>query len=157
MEWFGLVRTFIDKLVQSSCHGQGYLSDQVSQSLIQLDFQGYSTHRDSLDGISQYLTTFIMKNFSLISNLNWSSFSFKPFHLVLSCHSKMPLSIFLISSHYVLKVSSFSPAFSSLCWTNPALSAFLCRRGVTTFWTFLQSSSGSIIMQHHRSQMWFCN
>lgn len=121
MEWFGLVRTFIGNLVQSSCHGKGYLSDQVSQSLIQLDFQGLSTHRDSLDSISQYLTTFIMKNFSFISNLNWPSFSFKPFHLVLCC-SKMLLSIFLISSHYVYwKAAVFLQPFL-LCVEQPQLS-----------------------------------
>jgi len=51
----------------------------------------------SLGNLCQALTTFMVKNFFLVSNLNPPSFSLKPFLLVLSLHAlvKSPSPAFL--------------------------------------------------------------
>ena len=53
----------------------------------------------SLGSLCQCLTTLMVKNFFLISNLDLPSFSFEPFPLVLSLHISFKLVILLIVPH----------------------------------------------------------
>jgi len=89
-EWFGLEGTLLIIQFQHSCHRQGHLPlDQVAQSPVQpaLNTAREGAATASLGNLCQGLTTLIVKNFFLISNLNLPSFSLKPLSLVLSCHA----------------------------------------------------------------------
>ena len=62
------------------------ISAQAAQGPIQPGLehlQGWTGHPQPLWAAVQHLTTLIGKNFPLMSNLNLSSFNFKPFPLVL--------------------------------------------------------------------------
>lgn len=74
--------------------------DQAARSAIQTDlkcFQGLGYPQLPWESLIQGLTTIIVKNFFLVSNLNYSLFSLKAFSFVLSlCPSKMSISSFLV-------------------------------------------------------------
>ena len=66
--------------IQLTCRDQGHIQlDQVAQSPVQPDLECLQ----EWGNLFQY-TTFIVNKYFLISNLNFPSFSLKPFPLVLS-------------------------------------------------------------------------
>ena len=100
----------------------------------------------SLGNLFHCLTTPIIKNFFLISNLNLHSFRLKPFPLVLSQQIllKSLSSSFLYSPslHTGRLLSGLPRTFSPPGWTAPAPSACPCKGGVPSLATFLWPSSG---------------
>jgi len=93
--------TFKDHLVQGPCHGQGHLPlDQVAQSPIQpgLEHSQGGASTAPLGNLFQCLTTLVVKNFFLISNLNLPSFNLKPLTPcpITTSPSKKSLSSFLV-------------------------------------------------------------
>jgi len=90
LEWLGLEGTSRIIKLQTLCFMQGcqlshLILDQAAQGPIQPGrehLQGWGIH--SLSGqLFQHLTTLIVKNFPLISNLNLPSFNLQPFPLLL--------------------------------------------------------------------------
>jgi len=88
IESFELEGTLKGHLVQLSSNEQGYPQlDHIAQSPIQPDLPSVSkvgVSTESLGNLFQCLNTLIVKNFFLICNLNLTTFSLKPFALVLS-------------------------------------------------------------------------
>jgi len=86
IEWFVLEETFKVYLIQAPYHGRGHHSlykvDQSPSNLI-LNTSSDGESTTSLDILFQILTTLILKNVFLTSNLN-IPFSFKLLFLVLS-------------------------------------------------------------------------
>jgi len=100
MVWVG--KDLKGHLIPTPLHGQGHLLlDQVAQSPIQPGlehFQGGGAFTASLGNLFKYLTSLMVKNFILISNLDITCFSLKPLPLVLSLHAlvKSPSPAFLL-------------------------------------------------------------
>ena len=87
IESFELDGTLKGHLIQPSCNEQGHLQlDQVlrAQSSLTASVTRNGSSTTSLGSLCQCLTTLSVKNISLISSLNLSSFTWKPFPLVLS-------------------------------------------------------------------------
>jgi len=93
--------------VPTPCHGQRqHPPAQAAQGPIQLTLWAPpGMDPASLGSLCQCLTTLWVKNFFLTSNLNFSSFSLKPFPLVLSLadHAKKSVPLLLISSLQILE------------------------------------------------------
>ena len=87
VEWPGLKRTTMIFKFQPPCYVQGHQPpDQAAQGHIQPGlecFQGWGVHNLLLGQPVQCVTTLCVKKFLLISNLNLSCLSLKPFPLVL--------------------------------------------------------------------------
>ena len=91
IEWLGLEGTSRVIKFQPPCHRQGCQSlDQVLDQIawappdLALNTSRNGTTTTSLGNLFQHPSTFSVKNFPLISNLNLLSFSLKPSPLVLS-------------------------------------------------------------------------
>lgn len=169
MEWSRLERTFKGHLVQPFCNEQGYLPlEQLAQNPIQPDhecFQGWSIHQ--LPGNEELPLFYHPHNekFLITPSLNPSTFSLKPFLLVLSEQALLRSPpTFLISPLWVLKgckkvslwksflLSRLSPNFPSTQSCSTGLHHIKQRMSVLLLCIYMSSlrSFAQEMMKPHR-------
>ena len=119
-EWFELEGSLKGHLVQLSYSGQRHLQlHQVLRALSSLTLS-VRTFTTSLGNLCQCLASLILNNFFLISDLNLSSLSLKPFSLVVS-QQNLQESLSPLSYSPPLRCSQVSPEPSPCPSSQPVL------------------------------------